>query len=286
MTIKGDDWEEDDEIFTASLSNAVNADASEAAEVTGTIVDDEPDVVVSVVDKVCAEATASCVFTISSNVASAENSRDYNDVSGTATIASGSTSTTFTVTIINDAMDEFDEVFDITLTGTSRGTLGDSAAIGTITDNDAAPSVSFASSTYSVTETDSNDNFPIDIVLSTESGKTVTVNYAATASSAHTGSDFILASGSLTFTPGNPGQTEKTVTIVIVGDLVSEYSENFVVSLSSPSNAVLGTATTTVTINDNDPDPSFDLVDASPANAENDSGQSNDLHFVIKKCCN
>jgi Calx-beta domain/FG-GAP-like repeat/FG-GAP repeat len=67
----------------------------------------------------------------------------------------------------------------------------------------------------------------------------VTVNYATAGGSAAAGSDYQAASGTLTFAPG---ETTKTVTVLVNGDRVpepNEPSDAFFVNLSSPTNATL-----------------------------------------------
>jgi hypothetical protein len=80
----------------------------------------------------------------------------------------------------------------------------------------------------------------------------VTVNYAVTGGTASGGGvDYTLAGGTLTF---NPGDITKNISITIVNDALDENDETIVVTLSSPSNATLGTNTVhTYTILDNDP---------------------------------
>ena len=66
--------------------------------------------------------------------------RDYDAVvGGTATIPPGATSTTITVPIIDDTLDELDETFTVTISNPSGGTtIGDDTAIVTIVDDDPA----------------------------------------------------------------------------------------------------------------------------------------------------
>jgi hypothetical protein len=79
---------------------------------------------------------------------------------------------------------------------------------------------------------------------------TSTVAWATANGTAVAGQDFNAASGTLTF---NAGETAKTISIPILDDTMVESNEAFTVTLSSPSNAVLGTqASSTVTITSND----------------------------------
>jgi hypothetical protein len=92
-----------------------------------------------------------------------------------------------------------------------------------------------------------NASFPV--TLSAASAATVTVQYTTTNGTATAGSDYTATSGTLTFTPG---QTSKTINVPIVGDTTVEPDETFTVTLSTPTNATLGTATATGTITNDD----------------------------------
>jgi hypothetical protein len=74
------------------------------------------------------------------------------------------------------------------------------------------------------------------VTLSAASSSTVTVAYATLAGTASSGKDYQATSGTLTFAPGD---TSKTVSVLVVGDGFKESNETFVVRLSSPTNATL-----------------------------------------------
>lgn len=80
---------------------------------------------------------------------------------------------------------------------------------------------------------------------------TTTVNYATGDATATAGSDYLAASGTITF---NEGETSKTFTVQIINDAEAEANETFNVTLSGvSSDAVLGSlSTATVTILDDD----------------------------------
>jgi hypothetical protein len=78
----------------------------------------------------------------------------------------------------------------------------------------------------------------------------VTVNYATANGTATAGSDYQAKSGSVTFAPG---ETTKTITIVVNGDKTAESNETFFVDLFGPSsNALFGVARGTGTILNDD----------------------------------
>jgi hypothetical protein len=177
---------------------------------------------------------------------------DYTAASGALSWANGDASNkTFSVTINNDALDEPDETFTITLSSATGGATLWSPAIATvtITDDDPTPIVQFSAASSNGSE--ATTPAAITVTLSAASGQTVNVNYATTNGTALAGSDYTTTSGTLTF---NPGDTSKTINVPIINDTAAENDETFTVTLSVPVvNATLGTTTVhTYIINDND----------------------------------
>src|SRR3954464_9770816 len=87
------------------------------------------------------------------------------------------------------------------------------------------------------------------VTLSGPINPPVTVNYSTANGTAVAGSDFQAVSGTLTF---NKGQTYKTISVPVIGDLVPESTESFVVNLKTPKHATIADAQGTVTVTDND----------------------------------
>ncbi len=87
------------------------------------------------------------------------------------------------------------------------------------------------------------------VSLSTTYPQTVSVSYATASGTATSGTDFIATQGTLDFPPGT---TARTISVPVLGDLVSEGTETFVVNLSNPVNATIATPQGTGTILDND----------------------------------
>lgn len=77
----------------------------------------------------------------------------------------------------------------------------------------------------------------------------ITVAYATANGTATAGSDYTATSGTLVFAPG---QTDKTIAVPVLGDTTFEPDETFTLTLSSPVNVTLGTATATGTIRNDD----------------------------------
>lgn len=122
------------------------------------------------------------------------------------------------------------------------------------------PTLSISPTTLSTTEGNSGTtNAVYTVTLSSASTSTVTVNYTTADGTAIAGSDFTATSGMLTFAPG---EITKTIAVPIVGDTNGESSETYTLTLSSPVNATIVTATATGTITNDDP-PSLSIGDMS-----------------------
>ena len=197
---------EDLETLTATLSTEGfrRADADVGQPGTGTILDnDTPEV--SLTGPVSATEGTALVFTVELQETSPEDvtvtlstgpdpaathsadgagsQRDY--VPWTAsqvTIPAGSLSTTVSVFTVSDSADEHDETFLLRITSADSpigAAVGSpSEAVGTISDDDNPPTVSF----YNDVSANEDSNLTFEVVLSAASGKTVTVT-ASTASS-------------------------------------------------------------------------------------------------------
>lgn len=176
---------------------------------------------------------------------------DFDLPPGLVRLRPGEPSTTLTVPITDDTVDEPGETLEITLSSPTNATLGSAVATVTIGDNDAAPSVAFSAASSSVGE--GGGTAKLTVALSGPSGKTVKVDYRAIGGTATSGDDYTLPPGTLTFTPG---VTSRQVTVAIVNDKRPEAAETMGVAIEDPSNATLGTLKShTLTINDNEAHP-------------------------------
>ena len=102
----------------------------------------------------------------------------------------GQTSTQILVNIVGDTTFEGDETFTLTLSDPVGVTIGDSSAVGTITNDD--PSTPYFI-VDDVSRTRAGNTRPVCsflVKLSTPSTQTVTVNYATRDDTAIAGSDY------------------------------------------------------------------------------------------------
>jgi hypothetical protein len=173
---------------------------------------------------------------------------DYGASSGDLTFGVGQTVATFPVTINGDLADEPDETFTVNLSSPVNAVIAVGTGQGTITDDDPTPALSVNDVT--VTEGDSGTVSAVFTVsLSGLTGRTVTVHYATADDTAMAPADYLSASGTLTFTPG---QTTRPVSVSVNGDLVQEPNETFFLNLSAPINATLSNTQGLGTILDDD----------------------------------
>ena len=111
-----------------------------------------------------------------------------------------------------------------------------------------SPTVQFGDVAYTVTESAGAAN--ISVTLSSPSVLTVTVDYATSNGTALAGTDYLAASGTLTFTPD---VTTTTFSLTLVNDSADEPDETLTLTLSGPLNATLGvTNTAALSIVDDD----------------------------------
>jgi hypothetical protein len=177
---------------------------------------------------------------------------DYGSPSGTGTLTfkAGLMSQTFTIPIFGaGTTPEFSKTVNLTLSSpTGGGALGKvSTAVLTILESD--PVLQFSAVNYTFSEL--TPTATITVLRSVSSAGTATVNYQTQAGSAVVGKNYVSdVSGVLTFTPG---VVSRSFTIKLLHDTDHTGPVTIDLSLSGPTNAVLGThSTATVTITDVD----------------------------------
>jgi len=193
--------------------------------------------------------TTEAIFTVSLSAASAETlivsfatsngtavaGSDYLANSGTLTFAPGEVSHTVSILVNGDVLNEAEEIFLVNLSNPMNAVIADNQGVGTILNDDPLPSLTI--SDVSLVEGQSGTKaFVFTVRLSTASGQSVTVNYATANGTAKTSNnDYQSTSGLLTFAPG---ETVKTITIVVIGDKKKEANETFFVDLFGAAGAL------------------------------------------------
>ena len=155
-----------------------------------------------------------------------------------------------------DLAPEQDETVLLRLSAPTGATVATGQGTGTIRDDDVGPPPppilpTVAIADTSVAEGDSGTvAAAFTVTLSKASTSAVTVAFATRDGTATAGSDYVAASGTITFAPG---QTTRTIVVSVRGDTLHEPDETFAVNLATPSGATLARAAATGTIRDDDP---------------------------------
>jgi hypothetical protein len=200
---------------------------------------------------------------------------DYSLTSGTLTFNPGETSKPITVLVNRDTKFEPDETFFVNLFSPVNATIGDTQGQGTITNDDAVPSISISD----VTANEGNSgptSFTFTVSLSNASYQTVTVNYATADGTATTANnDYLSNSGTLIFAPG---EASESIIVTVNGDMLNEPDETFFVDLSAPTNATIADNQGKGTITNDDPLPTLSINDMRVT--EGNSGTVNAVFTV------
>jgi len=186
---------------------------------------------------------------------------DYVGTTGTVTFNAGETSKTITVVVNGDTINEPDETFFVNLSNPVNATIADGQGLGTIINDDDTSLPSVAINDVSIGEGNSGTtNAVFTVNLSAASGQMVTVTYSTANGTATAGSDYVATSGTLIF---NPGETTKSLTVMINGDTFSEPNETFFVNLTSATNSIIADGQGIGTIVDDDGAPDVRLGNIS-----------------------
>lgn len=288
--VKGESVYELSEIFSVNLSGAVNASIADNQGL-GTIANDDSPPEIKITDVSLTEGNSgisNANFVVSLNKltslattvkyatsnGTALVGSDFNTTTGIVTFSAGQTTKTISVGVKGDLIDELSETFSVNLSGATNASIADNKGIGTIIDNDLPPKIKISDNSFN--EGDSGVSLAkFTLSLDNPSAQRVTVKYATANGSAIAGSDYNATTSTITF---NPGETSKTISVGIKGDLIDEVNETFSVNLSAPTNATISDNQGIGTIIDNDPLSGIKISDSTIF--EGNSGISN-ANFTV-----
>jgi parallel beta-helix repeat protein len=288
IPIVDDTLTEPNETFTVTLSKPASPGdyTITDASALGTIVDN--DIVLITVDdasipesagnaQVMVRLSSALSSTLTLSYAASQNTatagQDFTPSSGTLTFAPGETQKQITIPIVQDQSAEGIESFFVTVSNPSAAgtvTIVDGTGEVTILDDDVV-----LISVLDAQVAESQSNAQVTVVLSMPPSTALTLNYTIIDGSATAGLDFLAASGTLTFAPG---ETQKQIAIPIVQDQSTEGIESFFVTVSNPS------AGSTVTIVDGTGEVTIvddDIVVISILDARVSEGESNAEVMVV-----
>jgi large repetitive protein len=284
VQVVGDTTFEPDETFVVNLSSPSGATIADNQGV-GTIQNDDAQPTLSVDDVTRAEGdTGTTAFTFTVTLSGPSSSTvtvgyatadgtatagsDYAATSGTLTFSPGQTSKTVTVQVAGDTVHEATETFTLDLSGATGAAIADSQGLGTIANDDAAPTLSVDD--VSRSEGDSGTtSFTFTVTLTGATAFTTTVDYATSDGTAESPSDYAPTSGTLTFAPGD---TTRTVTVQVNGDVVNELDETFLIDLSNAVDATAGDGHGVGTIVNDDALPAASVDNVTHAEGDDDDG--------------
>lgn len=173
---------------------------------------------------------------------------DYTLASGTVVFLANETVGTINISVNNETLFENNETVIITLSNPTNSNLDSTLPLAgtgfithtyTITNDDTAPEIQFNATSSRGLETVTTVDFQID--LSMVSGADASANYTvAEVTATNGGVDYTLASGTITVLAGS---VSANITATIINDTVEELEETFTITISTPSDATLGTNT-------------------------------------------
>jgi len=212
------------------------------------------------------EGTAYTVNVVMSNYAGSPVTVDIAATNGTAENGDytlNNTSLVFndngtqTVDIdLNDDADYDDETFTLNLTlGAGTASISPAAHMVTIDDDDTPPNVGFDLASSEVVEGNAGTtDHTVDVTMESAPATTTVISVARTGGTATTGVDFNYTTTNLTFDPADTYPNTQSVTVGIIGDIVSEPDETLILGLSVSSGAatISALANHTVTITNDD----------------------------------
>ncbi|PIQ78227.1 hypothetical protein COV82_01435, partial [Candidatus Peregrinibacteria bacterium CG11_big_fil_rev_8_21_14_0_20_46_8] len=190
---------------------------------------------------------------------SAEKGFDFTLSTSQITFAAGETEQTFTVTIIDDEKNEFDETATFTVGGVAKSSL-------TLIDDDPEPLITIED----ITAPEGNSgtaNVLIPVKLSATSGKTVRATITSSNGTATAGIDYSPVDTVVEFAGG---EREKNIAVAIRGDTLMEENETVTFTLSDIENAQAKAEPAILTIENDDALPTAILLEPEQSELQED----------------
>ena len=251
VTLNGDTAVELNETLVVNVSNVVGAVVADG-QALGTIVNDD-DVLLSIADVAMTEGnsgtklvtftvrlSAAAPSAVSYSIATANGTAiagsDYiaSTLSGQI-IPAGQTSRTFSVTLNGDTAVELNEALTVNVSNVVGAVVADGQALGSILNDD---NVSLSIADVAISEGNSGTKLATFTVrLSAASPSAVSYSIATANGSALSGSDYLASNLAGQVIPA--GQTSRTFSVTIMGDVAAEANETFAVNVSNVVGAIV-----------------------------------------------
>ncbi|OJF10172.1 Calx-beta domain-containing protein [Couchioplanes caeruleus] len=201
---------------------------------------------------------------------------DYDPASGSLVFPADATAPyddqvkTITIATTDDAMDEVNETFTVTLTKAAET----DTATATINDNDAPPGYTLNFDDASPSEADGSVNVTAE--LDVAAGQTVTIPISSADVTAKAGQDYTAIPDATVLTVLAGETTSDPVTITLTNDPLYEEAEQTLTVSGTADADVTGTDTATLTISDDEEQPSITI---DPQTAAEGSPLAFDVHL-------
>lgn len=280
IDVLGDNLVEGDETIDVSIVSAVGAVAGAVATLPGTILDDDIPVMSLGLDQSTVEVNAdgtpaTMVFDITLDQAPVNPvTVNWSLVSGTATsgvdfladsgivaFSPGQTSAQIVVTVIDDTLVENSESLTVELANVVGATAPATLTMGgTIVDNDLPVASVVAPAGVIEGNVGAKPKQTFTITLDQPSVRPVTVTWATGGGNASAGTDYRTGAGTVVFAPG---VTSMPVSVTVVGDLLKELDETYLVNITGVTDATIGTASAAGTILDDETQPGIVINDVA-----------------------
>lgn len=312
--------ESPNETFQVVLHDAVGAtlgNGQSSLAATATIQDDDPTPVISISNATISEGDIALggsgtpqkmKFTVTldrasfepisvtlkttDGTASSTNNADFVAKEETIIFAPGETSKTFEVDINGDLIGETNEDFTVTLSNvdTAKATISatQGTAKGTINNDDAILRVSDVRIAEGTPTANTENTVKMIFTVTLDrAGKNdlVLVDYASLAGTATLGEDYLSnVNGTLTF---HPGETSKTIEIIVKKDATAENDETVQLNLSNASNAYIEDGNAIGTIANDEISASLRLISEGPLRKkENDFNEQVVFNVSLSQASN
>ncbi len=280
VPITNDILNENDEEFTFTISNVVNAVESITTG-TETIKDDNdpmPAITVSsqtydedagtinlqVSLNTASGKTITTNYSISDNTAFRPNDYSASAYTGSLSFASGELNKTISFNIVDDNIYEpgTDEYFTVLLSNFINATAGNTNASISITDNDLPPTISIADASKEEGQSiifQANLNHPADVPI-TFNYQIVLGNGQGYAKQQDFNNYSSFSSGTIIIPAGQTSFNFPA--FATIDDNANEQAETFIVNFTAANNATLGNTSATGTILDNEGNPTLSIANA------------------------
>ena len=182
---------------------------------------------------------------------------DHAASQGTVEFTPGTTAAAVHVPLVTDDVDELDETLRVVLSPSSTAGVADDTAVGTIVDDDGAPTITLDDAPAGAETAGTSAGFPVR--LSHASSQPVNVTCATVDGTARAGRDFPVQSACGVSVP--PGALRADIHIPRTDDNVDEDDERYGLRLTGATGGAIVDADGTTTIFDNDAAPTFTVDD-------------------------